>query len=70
MSKKNQHVVPLGNGLAVKAEGNDRFTVITETQKEAVNIAKEIARNNESAVIIHGKDGKIKNSNSYANGAG
>ena len=31
MSKRNQHVVPFGNGWAVKREGSKRFTVITET---------------------------------------
>ncbi len=60
MAKKNQHVVPLGNGWAVKGEGNTRFTAITERKSEATIIAKGIARNNKSEIIIHGKDGRIQ----------
>ncbi len=67
MSKKNQHVVPLGNGWAVKGEGNTRFTVITETKKDAVETAREIARNNRSELVIHGRDGRIQDKDSYGN---
>ena len=65
MAKKNQHVVPLGNGWAVKREGSGRFTIITETQKEAITVAREIARNNKSELVIHGRDGKIRDKDSY-----
>ncbi len=60
MAKKNQHIVPLGNGWAVKGEGNSRYTVITETKRDAMKVGREIARNNNSELIIHGKDGKIE----------
>ena len=67
MAKKNQHVVPLGNGWAVKGAGNERFTVITETKREAVEAARDIARNNHSELFIHGKDGRIQDRDSYGN---
>ena len=67
MSKKNQHVVPLGNGWAVKGEGNTRFTIITEIKKDAVEAAREIARNNHSELVIHGRDGRIQEKDSYGN---
>ncbi|MEO8146718.1 MAG: DUF2188 domain-containing protein [Bacteroidia bacterium] len=60
MSKKNQHVIPLGNGWAVKKEGSNRFTIITETKKEAVQVARGIAKHNHSELVIHGKDGRIQ----------
>lgn len=66
MGKRNQHVVPLGNGWAVKGAGNDRITVITETKKEAVEVARKIAKNNHSELVIHGKDGKIQDKDSYS----
>lgn len=65
MSRKNQHVVPLGSGWAVKGEGNERFTIITETKQEALEVAREIARNNHSELIIHGRDGRIQDKDSY-----
>ena len=59
MRKKNQHVIPLGTGWAVKGEKSEKFTVITTTKREAVSVARRIAQNNKSELIIHGKDGKI-----------
>lgn len=68
MSKgKNQHVVPHGDGWAVIGEGNDKATKVTKTQKEAIEIAESIARNQESNTKIHGRDGKIRAGNSYGN---
>ena len=67
MAKKNQHVVPLGNGWAVKGEGSKRFTVITETQRDAITVARGIAKNNNSELVIHGRDGRIRDKDSYGN---
>ena len=67
MAKKNKHVVHLGNGWAVKGAGNERLTVITETKREAVEAARDIARNNHSELFIHGKDGRIQDRDSYGN---
>ncbi|NDA98907.1 MAG: DUF2188 domain-containing protein, partial [Flavobacteriia bacterium] len=41
--------------------------VVTKTQAEAKEIAKQIARNQNSEVIIQGQDGKIREKNSYGN---
>lgn len=65
MSKRNQHVVPLGNGWAVKSAGAERATVITSKQSDAIFVAKDIAKNNHAELIVHGKDGKIRNRKSY-----
>lgn len=67
MAKRNQHVVPLGNGWAVKAEGAGRATVITSKQSDAISVARDIAKNSNSELIVHGKDGKIRERNSYGN---
>ena len=64
---KNQHVVPNGNNWAVKGEGNSKNTRITQTQKEAIDIARTIARKEQSELIIHGKDGQIRQKDSYGN---
>lgn len=64
---KNQHVVPKGEKWAVKGAGNEKYTKIVDTQKEAIEIAKEIAKNNNSEVVIHRKDGQIRDKNSYGN---
>ena len=64
---KNQHVVPRDDGWAVLGAGNSRDTVHTNTQREANERAREIATNQGSEVVIHGRDGKIREKNSYGN---
>jgi NTP pyrophosphatase (non-canonical NTP hydrolase) len=64
---KNQHVVKHPKGWAVKGEGNSKATKITKTQKEAIEVAEAIARNQHSDTKIHGTDGKIRAGNSYGN---
>ncbi len=64
----NQHVTkrPDGN-WQVKGEGNKRATKVTSTQKDAISYARTIAINKKSEVVIHGRDGKIRDKNSYGN---
>lgn len=65
MAKQDQHVVTHDDGWAVRGEGNKRVTSQHETQGEAIEAAREIARNNTSEVVIHGRDGKIRDKDSY-----
>ncbi|WP_194975555.1 DUF2188 domain-containing protein [Aquiflexum lacus] len=68
MSKgKNQHVVKHTDGWAVRGAGNDRVTRVTETQREAIQIAREIAQNQESELFIHGRNGRIRERDSFGN---
>lgn len=68
MSKgRNQHVVPHSNGWAVKGAGSERATKVVETQREAISIAREIAQNQGSEMLIHGENGRIRERNSYGN---
>lgn len=64
---KNQHVVPRGDKWAVVGAGNTKATRVVQTQKQAIQIAQDIARNQKSDTKIHGKDGKIRAGNSYGN---
>ena len=41
---KNQHVVPHPDGWAVKGAGNPKATKVTETQKEAITVARELLK--------------------------
>lgn len=67
MSKNNQHVVPHENGWAIKGEKNERYTRIVNTQKEAIEIARQIAQNQNTEILIHGKNGQIRERDSYGN---
>lgn len=65
---KNQHVTPHPDGgWQVKGAGNQKATARTDTQREAIQIARDIARNQESELIIHGTDGKIRQKDSQGN---
>lgn len=66
MSGKNQHVTPHpGGGWQVKGAGNQRATSVTSTQREAINTAREIANNQGSEMFIHGRNGQIRERNTY-----
>lgn len=68
MSKgKNQHVVPHANGWAVKSAGAERATKVVPTQREAIDIARQIAQNQQSEMLIHRTNGQIREKNSYGN---
>ena len=63
---KDQHVVPHANGnWAVKGNGNTRATVVTGTKQEAINIARTIAHNQESELVIHNRNGQIAQKDSH-----
>ena len=66
MSKKGQHVVPSGNKWSVRKAGASRASGTFETQAEAIKKARELARNQQTELYIHGKDGLIRERNSYS----
>lgn len=68
MAKENQHVEPTkDNKWGVKGEGNQRLTKKTDTQQQAIGAAREIAKKKGSEVVIHRKDGTIRDKDSYGN---
>jgi hypothetical protein len=67
MTKRNQHVVTHNGDWAVRGAGNSRVTSSQDTQAAAIAAAREIAMNNRSEVVIHGRDGKIRDKDSYGN---
>ncbi|WP_435579096.1 DUF2188 domain-containing protein [Gilvibacter sp.] len=61
----HQHVVPYEDGWAVRREGNKRITSKHRKQSTAINRAKSIARKKKADVIIHRKDGGIRDRISF-----
>ncbi len=62
---KNQHVTPAGDKWQVKGVGNSRATATYDTQKEAIAHAKQIAKNQQSELIIHNRKGQIRERSTY-----
>ena len=67
MPKRNQHVVPYGTEWAVKGAGANRATSIHETQQQAIDCARNIARNQGTELLIHGRNGQIRMRDSHGN---
>jgi hypothetical protein len=60
----NVHVVPNDGGWDVKVEGNRR-TAHFPTQNEAIEAGRMLARGNRSEHIVHGRDGRVRQRDSY-----
>ena len=65
--RKNQHVVRTGTQWGVRGEGNERLTSIHATQADAISAARDIAKNQQSELFIHGRKNQIRERNSYGN---
>ena len=67
MSKPGQHVVPNGGKWSVRRAGSSKASGTFSTQKEAIERARDVARNQGTEVFIHGRDGRIRERDSYGN---
>jgi Uncharacterized protein conserved in bacteria (DUF2188) len=61
---RNVHVVPTGGGWNVEEEGG-RGGSHFPTQSEAIQAGRKLARSNRSEHIIHGRDGRIRQRDSF-----
>jgi uncharacterized protein YdaT len=65
MSKNDVHIVPDNKQWAVKLEKEKQAQKVVSTQREAIKIGREIAKSNKSELIVHGRDGAIREKNTY-----
>ena len=63
----NQHVVPNNGQWQVKRENSTKATKIFNPQKEAISYARNIAIIHQSELVIHGRNGQIRDKDSYGN---
>lgn len=67
MEKKGQHVVPSGDKWSVRKTGAARASGTFGTQAEAITRGREIAQHQRTELYIHGRDGRIRERNSFGN---
>ena len=67
MSKKDIHVVPRDSGWAVRRERADRDSSHHDRKSDAMDAARDTARRDRVEVVEHGRDGRIRDSDSYGN---
>lgn len=63
--KRSQHVVPTTDGWAVTTSGAYKPVFVVSTQAKAIEKATRIARDNSTGVFVHGRDGRIREFNSF-----
>lgn len=68
MTKQNVITGPHHEGgWQVKSSGAQRASSLHRTQADAISAGRRIAINRRCELIIQGKNGKIRNTNSYGN---
>jgi hypothetical protein len=67
MSKKTPHIVPRDGHWAVQRENAGRASSLHKTQAEAIVAGRKIAKAEHSELVIHGRDGKFRDKDSYGN---
>jgi len=66
--KKNIHVTHRADGTwAVIGEGDARASSLHNTQGSAIEQARGIAQNNRSELVIHDRDNRIRDKDSFGN---
>ena len=63
--KQNQHVVRIGTGWGVRAEGSNKLTASYPTQRQAIKKARMIAEKQDTEALVHGRDGKVRPASIY-----
>ena len=61
----NQHVTPKDGRWQVKRAYSPKATKLFDTQKEAIDFGRNIARNQKTELVIHNKQGVIRDKDSY-----
>lgn len=64
---KDQHVVPHENGWAVKGARNSRATSVHDKQSDAIDAARQTAVRQQSELVVHGRNGRIRLKDSHGN---
>ena len=67
MRAKAQHVVPNGRNWSIRTAGSSRATKTFTTEQEAIKKARVIAKQQGTELYIHGRDGRIRERDSYDN---
>ena len=65
--KTNQHITKKNGEWRDIGERNKKATKKFATQKEAIDYGRKVAINQQSELVIHGVNGKIRDKDSYGN---
>ena len=60
------HVTPHKNGWQVVSGNAEKAFRVVSTQNEAIEIAKQVAKNQKTDIKIHGKNGRVRDGFNYS----
>ena len=66
-NRNNVHVVQRGDQWGTLREGGERASGLYNTQAEAIEAGREMAREGQGELLIHGRHGSIRARDSYGN---
>ena len=66
-NRKNVHIVQRDNGWGTLREGGQRATQVYDTQSQAIQAGRQMAREGQGELLIHGENGRIRARDSYGN---
>lgn|SRR6266516_2033908 len=64
-ASKNLHVLPRADAWVIVSEGSQKASSVHGTQIEAVEAARRVAKHLSGQLIIHGRDGRIRERDSF-----
>ena len=66
-SNAKVHVVFRGDSWAVSRDNAERANSVHATKNDALAAARRLAKHEQAELVIHNRDGKISDSDSYGN---
>lgn len=66
-NRNNVHVVQRGDLWGTLREGRHRASQVFDTQAQAIEAGRQMARQGQGELLIHGQDGRIRARDSYGN---
>ena len=60
------HVIPHNDSWVIKSESNKKVTSVHDTQRDAIDTARKLAQGAKGELVIHARDGRIRERDSYS----
>lgn len=64
-NRNNVHIVQRDNGWGTLREGGQRATQVFDTQAQAIQAGRQMARQGQGELLVHGQDGRIRARDSH-----
>lgn len=66
VASKNLHIIPRVDGWVIVSEGSPKVTSVHNTQLEAIETARKVAKKSSGQLVVHGRNGRIREREHYS----